>query len=201
VLDETCEAYQIYSGNSGTVSDGSGNETYAPFSNCRYNIILPKTQTLFLDFHHFDLEEDHDFLYLYNGKYDETALVAALTGQMPDTTIRIDNVRRLLCLFESDGHQNASGFDFDYYGSGSDVEDFTTTALQIMPNPVAENITITAPETIRSVKILDMTGRVIRTATADSRDMHLSMTSYPSGMYLIHIQTDNNHYIQKIIKK
>lgn len=201
VLDETCDQYQMYSGNSGTVSDGSEGGNYTPFANCRYNIILTKAKTLFLDFHHFDLEENHDFLYLYNGKFDESALIATLTGQMSDTILRIDSIRRLFCLFESDAHQNASGFDFDYYASESDVEEFASSTVQIMPNPVAENLTITAPETIRSVTILDMTGRVIRTVSADSRDMRLPMTSYPPGMYLIHIQTDNNHYIQKIIKK
>lgn len=202
VIEETCEAYQMYSGNSGSVSDGSETGNYTSFSNCRYNITLPKTKTLFLTFHHFDLEEGHDFLYLYNGKYDESALVAALTGQMSDTVIRIDNIRRLFCLFESDAHQNGSGFDFDYYGSETCVEDFSTDKSPIIaPNPVGEQLTIRALETIRSVKVLDMTGRVVRTSNADSQEVSLSMESCPSGMYLIHIQTDNNHYIKKIIKK
>ena len=121
---------------------------------------------------------------------------------MSDTVIRIDNIRRLFCLFESDAHQNGSGFDFDYYGSETCVEDFSTDKSPIIaPNPVGEQLTIRALETIRSVKVLDMTGRVVRTSNADSQEVSLSMESCPSGMYLIHIQTDNNHYIKKIIKK
>lgn len=202
VLSETCDQYQMYSGNSGSVSDGSEDGNYTPFANCRYNIILSKTQTLFLDFHHFDLEENHDFLYLYNGTFDESALVATLTGQMSDTIIRIDSIRRLFCLFESDAHQNGSGFDFDYYASGSNVEDIITDQSPIIaPNPVSEQLTIRATEAIRSVTVFDMTGRLIRSNNADGPEMNISMASFPSGMYLIHIQTDNNHYIQKIIKK
>lgn len=200
-LDQPCENYSSYGGTDGTISDGSGNENYAPYTDCFFNLHLSKTQTLFLHLTHFDLEEGHDYLYIFSGAYSNDNMVAALTGNLTDSVIQIDNIRRVFFLFHTDARNNASGFDIDYHASGTGVDEITATSSQLYPNPATDRLVITHPDPIRHVEITDLAGHQLRLVEAHGTQLQLSVGDLPSGLYFVTIQTNQQRITKKFIKQ
>lgn len=201
-LNYYCNEYDSHSGTSGSISDGSGDNSYLPFTNCHYNIVLPKKQTIFLHFNKFDLEDGHDYLYVYQNSYSNDNLLMALTGSKPDTTIRIDEIRRIFFLFETDAHNNADGFEFDYHASENGITLFDSNSeLVVFPNPATDKINISYPESIEQIEVRDMLGRLIQHESVQGEQVELNIENLSSGLYLLKINTKGNTISKKFIKK
>lgn len=102
-------------------------------------------------------------------------------------------------------------FNFDNYGSGFIVDniniidlenlglnEYNKTAISIYPNPVTEYINIVSNEKVKTVRITDLTGKVIMEETTTNK---INVNLLPKGVYLIKIKTDNSESIQKFIKQ
>lgn len=59
--------------------------------------------------------------------------------------------------------------------------------LQLYPNPAARRVTVEAAQPVR-LTLLDMTGRIVRPATAAARTHHLNVEQLPAGIYLVRCQ-------------
>jgi hypothetical protein len=117
-----------------------------------------------------------------------------------DVPMRGHNYYRLRQV-DIDGHYSYSGTVDVYFG--------TETFVTMYPNPVNTELTvdITTPESSRAqVKIMDATGRVVRTVEislqAGSNSTKIDMQSLTDGMYMVSItdQKGLNH-TQTIRKK
>ncbi|TGN29409.1 T9SS type A sorting domain-containing protein [Empedobacter tilapiae] len=101
-------------------------------------------------------------------------------------------------------------FSFDNYGSGFIVDniniidlenlrldEYNNTEISIFPNPTTDYININSSEKNNTIKITDLTGKVIlnEVNTTKINIMHLT-----KGIYIINIKTDNSESIQKFIK-
>ena len=62
-----------------------------------------------------------------------------------------------------------------------------TLLLQLYPNPATSTVTVEASRPMR-LTLLDLTGRVIRPATAAARIQQLDVTQLPAGIYLVRCQ-------------
>jgi Leucine-rich repeat (LRR) protein len=65
------------------------------------------------------------------------------------------------------------------------------------PNPATTEIYFNNPETIREVKILSLTGQVLR--KWDSRIAAIQLTGFSKGVYLLQIQTNRATDLQQIV--
>ena len=100
-----------------------------------------------------------------------------------------------------DGHYSYSGTVDVYFG--------TETFVTMYPNPVNTELTvdITTPESSRAqVKIMDATGRVVRTVEmslqAGSNSTKIDMQSLTDGMYMVSVSDQKGlNYTQTIRKK
>jgi hypothetical protein len=72
--------------------------------------------------------------------------------------------------------------------------------LSVYPNPVTDVVHINGLEDIYTVKILNMTGQVIKSVTDTSPILTLHLQHLPSGIYLLRIESKGRMYIRKIIK-
>ncbi|MDR0799175.1 MAG: T9SS type A sorting domain-containing protein [Dysgonamonadaceae bacterium] len=76
--------------------------------------------------------------------------------------------------------------------------------IQVYPNPVSDQLTIAVPDqvTIRSIQILDTTGRFVSAYTpSNTHPQTISLQGMTSGVYLLVITTDQQRYVKSIIKR
>lgn len=72
------------------------------------------------------------------------------------------------------------------------IEDRSLPGIQIYPNPLKDELTITGLEGETMVFLMDMTGRVLITATYTSTRGRLQVSELPSGTYLLRMITVQN---------
>ena len=71
--------------------------------------------------------------------------------------------------------------------------------VNVFPNPTTDVVNLSSKYTIRSVKIIDLQGRVIETTNRNSHSINL--TGFNNGLYFLRIDTDKGLVVKKIIKQ
>jgi hypothetical protein len=78
-------------------------------------------------------------------------------------------------------------------------------AISVYPNPVNDfiGISLNSTATLKEIKILDLTGRTIDTKSVNKgeNNIRISVSDFPSGVYLISITTDQGTKVRKFIKR
>lgn len=78
--------------------------------------------------------------------------------------------------------------DFIYYydGSGNAIEEVGTPGLQLSPNPASATVAIDGlSDSPAQAKLIDMTGRVVMTATVSGASNKINVESLPAGCYTL----------------
>ena len=86
-----------------------------------------------------------------------------------------------------------------YYGSYS-IEDIADNGMTVFPNPVTENVTVTAPE-LNGVVLYNALGQEVLKAVANNGICNLDLSGLQRGLYLIKADTATGNSIQKLILK
>lgn len=74
--------------------------------------------------------------------------------------------------------------------------------LTLYPNPTSDQFNITsANEIIKSISVIDMTGRTIQTIKANSLSQNVNVSNLPRGIYLIQVDLETGKAVKKLIKK
>jgi hypothetical protein len=78
-------------------------------------------------------------------------------------------------------------------------------AISVYPNPATDYISINqnSSSTLIEIKILDLTGREIgnRPVQKGENNIRISVSDFPSGVYLISFTTDQGTKVRKLIKR
>jgi hypothetical protein len=78
-------------------------------------------------------------------------------------------------------------------------------AISVYPNPATDfiGINLSSNATLKEIKILDLTGRTIETRPVQKgeNNIRISVSDYPSGVYLISFTTDQGTKVRKFIKR
>ena len=69
------------------------------------------------------------------------------------------------------------------------------------PNPAESEIHIKAENTINSIQLFDVQGRLLVTKMSNEYAQTIDLSNYASGIYFITISTSVGKQTQKIIKK
>jgi len=160
-----CTEANTLTANYGSLEDGSGPlQPYLDNTGCGW-LIAPQDsiRDLQLTFHRFNLEENHDFLTIYDGSDDTAPVLATLTGQsLPPVITATDN--KMFVSFTSDNGGTDNGWFASYsaqtvsfcpgvttltepmgtFTDGSGTYDYHNNSVckyRIMP-PDARNITL-----------------------------------------------------------
>ena len=72
--------------------------------------------------------------------------------------------------------------------------------LTLYPNPVTDVVRIDGLKGVCTVKIINMSGQVVKSMKATSTELMLQFNDLPSGMYLIRIESEGNVQTLKLIK-
>lgn len=103
----------------------------------------------------------------------------------------------------TDTSDNTSSCSFDitvneYVG----INDFAQKGISVYPNPTKGqiNLEFDKPNEIKQVQITELTGKTILKIADIQRRMTLSLPANKSGIFIIHVQTDNEIIKSRIIK-
>ena len=72
--------------------------------------------------------------------------------------------------------------------------------LSVYPNPAADVVHIAGLEGAYNVKIINMTGQIVQSMNGTSPELTLYLNDFPSGMYLLRIESQVNVRMLKFIK-
>jgi hypothetical protein len=82
--------------------------------------------------------------------------------------------------------------------TGIDKE-IATTHFSVYPNPASSQITIDTEENIETIKIIDVTGKIVETKTSNNTTINVDQLM--KGLYILEIKTENGIVHNRFIKK
>ncbi|MGH2665040.1 DUF7619 domain-containing protein [Flavobacterium sp.] len=116
-------------------------------------------------------------------------------------------------LIDGDAVENKADIFFDYnapietnvarttFQSLGIDENTIDNAIAIYPNPTNGMIHIKSINTIQSVQLFDVQGRILMTRVSDEPSELIDLTSRAAGIYFIKISTEKGTKVERIIKK
>jgi hypothetical protein len=81
------------------------------------------------------------------------------------------------------------------------IREINAQTFQIFPNPVHGEVNITGSVVPTAVRIYNITGQLAYETTACSAHMNISVTTLPTGVYFIQIDSEHGSITQKLIFK
>lgn len=164
--------------------------------------------SLTMSFTEFALEQDYDFMYVYNGPSTSSPLFANgnnLTGTtLPGSFTSTHPSGAITVEFVSDPAENMSGWKANFSCAVLAVEDANVKnkAVGIYPNPAKNMITISSKENLKSYKIYDEAGRLIHSASSlKGNKVEVNISSLQTGNYLVTVETEKQTVNKKLIKQ
>ena len=73
--------------------------------------------------------------------------------------------------------------------------------IQVYPNPMNEQLTISSSDEIQTVEIFSILGNLSRVITVNAQNTQLNTQDLSTGIYLIKVNTANGSTIQKVVKQ
>lgn len=81
------------------------------------------------------------------------------------------------------------------------VNDLNSATVQVYPNPVVNQLQISADANIREVKIYSLTGQLVQNQKCNEKSVNLNVSALKSGVYVAQIITDKGIQTVKVLKK
>ncbi|MDQ0594090.1 hypothetical protein QFZ37_002459 [Chryseobacterium ginsenosidimutans] len=168
----------------------------------------PNSGALTMTFTEFGLEQDYDFMYIYNGPSTSSPMFAtgnALTGTtLPGSFTSTHPSGAITVRFVSDPAENGIGWKANFSCAVLAVEDVNTkdNSVNIYPNPAKNLITISSKDALKSFKIYDEAGRLIKSGSSlKGTKFDVNISSIQTGNYVVTVETEKQKVTKKLIKQ
>ncbi|KMQ64997.1 zinc metalloprotease [Chryseobacterium angstadtii] len=213
-----CSASNAYQRNQVFLTDGSwcegalftdtGGET-GQYGNDETIIktFYPASGALTMTFTQFALEQDYDFMYVYNGPSVASPLFANgnnLTGNtVPGPFTSTHSSGAITVKFVSDPGAIANGWKASFSCNVLGVDDVVKndSGISIYPNPAKNMMVISSKEALKSYKIYDESGRLVLSASSlKGNKQEVNISSIQTGNYIVTVETDKQTVNKKLIK-
>ena len=117
-----------------------------------------------------------------------------LTGRAPGETL-------LIRVWEYGGGTEDT-FQISAYNVTLSIEDLNSSVgLKAFPNPVIDELTVSAESEIKQLSIVNILGQVVRTVSPNSRDYKLNFSDLTSGIYFVKATVNNVEGTFRIVKQ
>jgi hypothetical protein len=117
-LPAFCQPQTLVTAAGGTLTDGSGPDSYESNANCRWVIQPSGAVALSLWFEYLDTEENYDWVEVFDGISTTSPLLGRYSGsQRPSDTLRATGAS-MLVRFQSDAIQQRDGFTLRWLAQG-----------------------------------------------------------------------------------
>ncbi|MFN8273694.1 MAG: M12 family metallo-peptidase [Flavobacteriaceae bacterium] len=184
----------------GTTDNYEDSETYV-------RTIIPNlpNKNIRLTFTEFDLEQDYDYLYVYDGNSTSAPDLSGggFTGNnIPGPFVSTASDGSLTIKFYSDGGVTAAGYQANIACENrlantafeSDI-DFT-----YWPNPVKGNLNISARLNLREVIVHNLEGRLLFQKQINKPEAQVDLSSFARGTYFFTLKFGDREAHFKIVK-
>ena len=116
-------------------------------------------------------------------------------------------------LYPGDTVENTANIYFDYNAPIVTNEAKTTfavlnaeqfnrdTSIKLEPNPTRDFIKIRSKNTLQSVQLFDVNGRILQTAIENKKETTIDLSAVTKGIYFVKINSDKGSKIEKLIKE
>ncbi|HOK21850.1 MAG TPA: T9SS type A sorting domain-containing protein, partial [Bacteroidales bacterium] len=179
----------------------SGDARYGNNSNCGW-IISPTSQpaSIVLTVEYLALEEEIDYVIIYEGTSNSGNVIAALTGHtLPSPATYYIFSPNVYIEFTSNESLRDDGFRITYQ-SGNNINDVANNNLSVYPNPATDIIVVETPENINNVKIFNSLGQnVLNQNFQNQNKIQLNIENIIPGLYIIETSLDNGLKLRKTI--
>lgn len=81
------------------------------------------------------------------------------------------------------------------------VEELNAIGLSVFPNPANEVLNVTAAEQITSIEVFNVAGQLIESINPQNLRVEMDLTTWETGIYVIHVSTKNGKAVQRFVKK
>lgn len=185
----------------GTTANYSDNQTIV-------KTFYPSSGALTMGFTEFGLEQGYDFMYIYNGPSTSSPMFPngnGLTGTtLPGTFTSTHPSGAITVRFVSDPAENDIGWKANFSCAVLAVEDVNTkdNSVDIYPNPSRNMVTISSKEALKSFRIYDEAGRLIRSESLlKGNKAEVNISSMQTGNYIVTVETEKQTITKKLIKQ
>lgn len=168
----------------------------------------PSSGALTMTFTEFNLEQDYDFMYVYNGPSTGSPLFVngnTLTGNtVPGPFTSTHSSGAITVRFVSDAGVTGNGWKAGFSCASLGVDDATKNdhAISIYPNPAKNVVIISSEHSLKSYKIHDEAGRLIMSDSSLKGNKHeINVSSIQTGNYIVTIETSKEKVNKKMIKQ
>lgn len=132
------------------------------------------------------------------------------TNQHGNVTFKI---RTKSTLVEGNTVTNKANIYFDYnlpiltniasttFQTLSSGEFVMNSSVAIAPNPAKDNVNINCNNTIKTIELFDVQGRVLTTQIVNTSQSLLDISNYTNGIYFVKVATEKGSKVEKIIKE
>ena len=169
-------------------------------------VLIPNTPNskMKLTFTQFDLEDDYDYLYIYDGASISSPILTAqgLTGStLPPTFTSTAADGSLTLEFSSDQAVNGAGFKIQTDCLQElGVNNFANIDFTYYPNPSNGIVNISSKTAISSLQVFNIQGQLLYSTAVDSTDAKVNISHFASGTYFFKVDFEGKEVNFKILK-
>ncbi len=85
--------------------------------------------------------------------------------------------------------------------SATALNDFNISVIKIYPNPATEFVTITGIEAPTTIRIINITGKVVRAIVVTSTEIYIDITDLSKGIYFVQLELQGKVQTVKMVKE
>lgn len=189
-----------YLGGANAVEGALNHENYGNDERRIWVVRSPEQTAVNLRFTEFDLERDHDFLWIYDGDNVYAPKIGRWNTHSPGEVCSTGNA---ICVeFRSDCDTGAGGWKARWQVSHAAVGENASDAwVRVFPNPAQERVTVSCPgEGLCELAVFDVLGHsVFHTSFESTADVEVC--DWPRGVYVIRCRrtADDASFVTRII--
>lgn len=188
-----------------TITDAGGNSNYTNMeSYVRTLIPTVANKRITLTFNSFNLEDEYDYLYVYDGANTSATDLSngGFTGTtIPDPIISTAPDGSLTLRFYSDQGVVASGYNATVNCTNMlGVNDVSDIDFTYYPNPTNGNVQIASKTAITDIMVYNIAGQLLFQKKMNTMDANVDISSFSTGTYFFKLKFDDIEANFKILK-
>ena len=205
----TCNGLTVMNENTGTFDDGSGTGNYGNNMACSWLIEPDNGGVITLNVIKMEIENQFDFLRIYDGTNANGELLAELTGVSNSVQSFTAISGSAFISFQTDDSFGMDGWEIKYTSSIDETilsnRSPVLTVNNIYPNPVNHFASLRLPISgaINKIETVSLTGKknLINYSLTEQNKVELDFTDLKSGVYQLFVYVDNEVVMSRFVKK
>lgn len=155
-----------------------------------------------IQFLEFNVENNLDFLYIYDGVDTNAPLIGTYTGTaLPPEVIPQNLFGAITFKFTSNLATTKPGFKARIYCEEKlATQDYNTLDFSYYPNPAKDVVNIRAAKQLNLVSVYNVTGQLVKQQKIDDLQAQVSVAEFASGTYFFVLEGEEGKGQFKIVK-